>query len=149
VLDTQQLRVSCLTFHQLIERLRKRSEVRDSVRAVDSSGNFFESALPSGDLVVLSLILHDWDDERGATILRHCERAIEPGGRLLVIDQVMAEVPNRQTSAVIADLQMLATLPGRERTESEFMELLAAAGLRLQTATATDSPLWLLEAARP
>jgi SAM-dependent methyltransferase len=113
------------------------------------AGNFFEATPPACDLVVLAHILHDWDDKRAAAILRNCERAIEPAGRLLVIDQVMAPAPNRQTRAVMADLHMLATLPGRERSESEFRELLASAGLRLQTATATNSPLWLLEAARP
>jgi SAM-dependent methyltransferase len=111
-------------------------------------GNFFESTPPAGDLVVLSRILHDWDDERAAVILRQCRRAMEPGGRMLVIDQLMLPSPNRPTSAVVADLQMLATLRGRERTESEFRELLASAGLQLQTITATNSPSRLLEAVR-
>jgi hypothetical protein len=109
-------------------------------------GNFFESAPPAGDLVVLSHILHDFDDKQGVAILRHCRRAIEHTGRILVIDQLMVPSRNRQTNAVVADLQMLATLPGRERTESEFRELFAAAGLLLRTATPMTSPSWLLEA---
>jgi hypothetical protein len=64
--------------------------------------------------------LHDWDDERAVVILRNCERAIEDG---FVVDQLMTPAPNRKASAVMADLQMLATVPGRERTESEFAEL--------------------------
>jgi SAM-dependent methyltransferase len=111
-------------------------------------GNFFESVPPAGDLVMLSRILHDWDDERAVVILRQCERAIEPGGRLLVLDQLMIPGSRRATNTVIADLQMLATLSGRERTESEFGALLAAAGLRLQAATPTSSGLGILEAVR-
>jgi hypothetical protein len=109
-------------------------------------GNFFESAPSAGDLVVLSRVLHDFDDEQAVSILRHCRRAIEPAGRILVIEQLVVPSRNRQTNAVVADLQMLATLPGRERTESEFRELFAAAGLQLRTATPTTSPSWLLEA---
>jgi SAM-dependent methyltransferase len=112
-------------------------------------GNFFESTPPAGDLVVLSRVLHDWNDEHALAILRNCERAIERGGRLLVVDRVMIPGQKRQGDGVMADLQMLATSGGRERTESEFAELFAAAGLRQQNAIATNSPVWLLEVVRP
>jgi hypothetical protein len=78
---------------------------------------------------MLSRILPDWDDERAVAILRLCERAIAPGGRLLVMDQLLIPGSNRPTNTVIADRHMLATLSGRERTESEFGDLFAAAGL--------------------
>src|SRR5215471_2877622 len=112
-------------------------------------GNFFESVPPASDLVMLSRILHDWDDERAVVILRQCERAIEPGGRLLVMDQLMNPGSNRATNTVIADLQMLAMHAGRERTESEFGDLLATAGLQLQATTPMSSGMALLEADRP
>jgi hypothetical protein len=112
-------------------------------------GDFFASIPAAGDLVLLSRVLHNWDDEHAVVILRNCERAIELGGRLLVVDQIMTPLPKRRVDTVLADLQMLATLPGRERTESEFATLFAAAGLHPQNATATNSSVWLLEAVRP
>jgi ubiquinone/menaquinone biosynthesis C-methylase UbiE len=111
-------------------------------------GNFFESTPPAGDLVVLSRVLHDWNDEHAVVILRNCERAIERGGRLLVVDRVMVPGQN-QVDGVMADLQMLATSGGRERTEAEFAALFAAAGLQRQNAIATNSSVWLLEVVRP
>jgi hypothetical protein len=103
---------------------------------------------PVGDHVVLSRVLHDRDDEHAVAILRNCEHAIQRGGRPLVVDQLMIPWPNRQVDVVMTDLQMLATLPGRERTESEFAGLFAAASLRLQNAIVTNPPVWLLEAVR-
>jgi SAM-dependent methyltransferase len=111
-------------------------------------GTFFESSLPEGDLIVLSRVLHDWSDERAVAILRRCEQAMTVGGRLLIVDQLLAPGPRLATDAVMLDLHMLATLDGRERTEAEFAELLGAAGLRLLRATATGAPVWLLEGAR-
>jgi SAM-dependent methyltransferase len=57
------------------------------------SGNFFTDPLPSADVYVLSQILHDWNDERAAAILRNCRRSITDGGRLLVVDAVVPSGP--------------------------------------------------------
>ena len=43
-------------------------------------GDFFE-AVPSGDVYVLSTILHDWDDERAAEILRTIRTAVPKAKR--------------------------------------------------------------------
>jgi hypothetical protein len=36
---------------------------------------------------VLQTILHDWDDERAARILRRCREAMSPRGRILVVER--------------------------------------------------------------
>jgi len=44
------------------------------------------------------------------------------------------------------DLNMLVMTGGRERTASEFSDLLASAGLRLVRVYKTNSPLGIVEA---
>lgn len=50
------------------------------------AGDFFRAVPPGADLYALKSILHDWDDERCATILRHIRAGLAPGGRVLVLD---------------------------------------------------------------
>ncbi|GAA4067285.1 methyltransferase [Nonomuraea soli] len=94
-------------------------------RCTVETGDFF-TAVPSGDLMTLKGILHDWDDERCALILRACRTAIEPGGRLLVLEPVL---PSRQ--AVMSDIAMLVYTGGRERDGREYRRLLSEAGFEL------------------
>jgi hypothetical protein len=94
------------------------------------AGSFFESVPPGGDVYLLSNIVHDWDDERALRILRNCRAAMKPDGVVLLVETVLGE-HGHPSRAVVADVNMLVLLPGRERTESEFRALLGAAGLRL------------------
>jgi SAM-dependent methyltransferase len=97
------------------------------------AGSFFESVPEGGDMYVLKRIIHDWDDDRARAILTACRRAMKPGARLLVVDEVLpqrAETPDA-AAAFLLDLEMLVGPGGRERTEDEFRTLLAASGLAL------------------
>jgi O-methyltransferase domain len=89
------------------------------------AGSFFERA-PEGDVYVLSKILHDWDDERAALILRTIRVAAPDHARLLVLDSIVPP-GNEQHGAKWLDLLMLALLGGRERTETEWRSLLESA----------------------
>jgi hypothetical protein len=51
-------------------------------------GEFFESA-PAGDVFWLKFILHDCDDESCAKTLRSGRAAMEPGGRIAIVELVM------------------------------------------------------------
>jgi SAM-dependent methyltransferase len=93
-------------------------------------GTFFESVPPGGDLYILSVVLHDWPDDRAREILSNCRRVLEPGGRLLIIDRVIPP-GNEPWAGKFMDLRMmLEHVGGRERTEAEWRELLASAGFR-------------------
>ena len=96
-------------------------------------GDFFVS-VPAGDLYLLKMVLHDWDDEQCVTILNRCREAMEPGGRVVIIEMIMGD-PQTPGFAALMDLHMLMASPfGRERTLDEFDNLLQAAGLQ-RTAT--------------
>jgi hypothetical protein len=89
-------------------------------------GSFFER-VPTGDAYILATILHDWDDEDAARILRTIWAAAPAHARLLVLDAVIPE-GNAPHGAKWLDLLMLALFAGRERDEEQWRELLTSTG---------------------
>jgi hypothetical protein len=102
----------------------KRDEAALGDRIEFAAGSFFER-VPAGDAYVLSGILHDWDDERAARILRTIRAAASSEARLLVTESVIAP-GNDRSGAKWLDLLML-TISGRERDEAEWRALLTSA----------------------
>jgi SAM-dependent methyltransferase len=113
------------------------------------AGNFFDSIPMGGDAYLLKAVLHDWDDEQSAAILRNCRRAIPSNGRLLLIERAVPErFEGNPIHHAIArmDLHMLVEFGGRERTEAEFRSLLERTGFKLSSAVATSTEFSILEA---
>jgi hypothetical protein len=77
------------------------------------------------------------------TILGKVRQAMKLGGRLAILDDIIRETPQFSFGKWL-DLLMLAVPGGRERTEAEFLELLAYAGFGLEEVLATAVPLIIL-----
>ena len=122
---------------------RLRGELGDRVRT--HGGDFF-AAIPHGaDVLLLKHVLHNWDDDRAAVLLRRCAEAMPAGGRLLVIETILAP-DNRADLAAMLDLEMMVLLGGRERRKPELRRMLAASGLSLSSMEPLVSGSWLLVA---
>jgi SAM-dependent methyltransferase len=113
-------------------------------RAEFVAGDFFESVPAGGDAYLMKLIIHDWDEERAVKILKNCHSAMADGGRLLLIESVVP-AGNEPSFSKGMDLQMLIMTGGRERTEAEYRELLAAGGFILTRVIPTESPMSIIE----
>ena len=116
-------------------------------RAEVVAGDMFTVELPAADTYLLSRVLHDFDDEPASAVLGSIRRAIEPDGRLLVVDGVVPDEPGPHPM-LSSDLRMLAYQSGRERTWAEFAALFAAAGFDLAERRGPNAPVSLL-IARP
>lgn len=80
------------------------------------------------DLVVLARVLHDWDDERARTILRHARQTLEPGGQVALVEFVLED---NDPNGALLDLNMLAICGARERTVRAWTDLAASAGFQI------------------
>ena len=121
---------------------RLRGELGERVRT--HGGDFF-AAIPRADVLLLKHVLHNWDDDRAAALLQRCAEALPAGGRLLVIETILAP-DNRADLAAMLDLEMMVLLGGRERRKPELRRMLAAAGLTLASMAPLVSGSWLLVA---
>jgi SAM-dependent methyltransferase len=108
------------------------------------AGNFFES-VPDGDIYVIKKVVHDWNDERAAVIMRNCRKAMQPNGKVLLAETLVppGDEPDRIKSI---DVVMLVVTGGLERTEAQYASLFDAAGLRLERVIQTRGPISILEA---
>lgn len=132
----------------VIERATPRlRELGLEERCQTVEGSFFEEVPGGADAYLMKWILHDWEDRDAQRILAACRRAMTVGTDLIVVERV---APNRvgpdDLELALADLQMMVMNGGLERTESEFRELLAGAGFRLDAISATGTPVSVLRA---
>jgi O-methyltransferase domain len=108
-------------------------------------GSFFETVPKGGDAYILSHVIHDWSEAQCLTILGHVRKAMQPSGRLLIVEMVLpaGDAPH---PGKLLDIMMLLGPGGQERTEAEYAELLGKAGFRLTRVVPTASPVGIVEA---
>ncbi|ODR04775.1 hypothetical protein AWC25_03260 [Mycobacterium sherrisii] len=94
-------------------------------------GDFTSRVPAGGDMYVLSRVLHDWDDQRCAEILKRCAESMSATAELLVIERLLSE-SNSASLAAAWDIHMLCNVGGEERTVDHYRSLLADAGLQLR-----------------
>lgn len=94
-------------------------------------GDMFEN-VPRGDAIFMKWILHDWSDEHCSKLLKNCFEALPANGKVIIVEAILPEVPERDVSSNIVfqqDLFMLAQNPGgKERTQKEYEALAVQAG---------------------
>ncbi|MBL8797823.1 MAG: methyltransferase [Planctomycetia bacterium] len=125
------------------KQLLEQAGVADRCELV--GGDFFRAVPAGADGYLMKHIIHDWSDDHALNILRNCRRAMSPSGRLLLVEMVIPP-GNEPHFGKLLDLEMLVmTQGGRERTESEYRALLAAAGFELTRIVPTRSPASVIE----
>ena len=110
-------------------------------------GNFFDSVPHGGDAYILKNVIHDWDDNHSVVILRNCRQAMAENGKVLLVEMLLP-LEGAVSPQSLMDLNMLVISGGRERTEPEYREILATAGLRITRIVPTISPYSVIEAVR-
>jgi O-methyltransferase domain len=93
------------------------------------AGNFFDGVPAGADVYILSGILHGWERDGAAHILRNVRGAITDDGRLLILESVVAR--GNEPGGKMMDVLMLAVSGGRERTEAQWRSLLGDSGFEL------------------
>ena len=118
-------------------------------RAEIVTGDFFQTVPAGADACLMANVLHDWDDAQSVRILARCRQAMAPGGRVLIVERLIPDDPAAAVPVLISDLNMLIVTGGKERTNAEYGELLAAAGLSQGTILPVGSPYGIIEGLAP
>jgi hypothetical protein len=101
-------------------------------RIATTGGDFFaDAAFPAGhDVVLLSMILHDWGEARNREILRKCHAALPSGGAVIVSELLVNDEKTGPVPAALMSLNMLIETEGRNYTPAEYAALLDEVGFR-------------------
>jgi SAM-dependent methyltransferase len=111
--------------------------VVDRVRTV---GQSFFDPLPAGaDLYILKSILNDWPDREATVILSRCAEAAHPSGRIVILGGVS---PDDRATPLSLETVLLG---GKDRTLTEFRELVNAARLKVQASGRQPSGRFAVE----
>ena len=112
-------------------------------------GDFFEDPLPAADLFALGRILHDWNDEKIARLVRKIYDRLPSNGALLVCERLLAEGKDGPVPTQMQSLNMLVATEGKERTLGEYTTLLQAAGFGSVEGRVTGVTLDAILAVKP
>jgi hypothetical protein len=114
-------------------------------RCTIATSGLFDPVPAGGDAYLLKHVVHDWPQAQVAEILKNVRAAINPDGRLLLMEFV---VPTGRTQHIskLVDLWLMLLVGGRERTEEQYAAVLADAGFQLSTVVPTASPVSIIEA---
>jgi hypothetical protein len=107
------------------------------------AGSFFESVPTGGDVYLMKVIIHDWDDRAAIDILRTCHRAMSANATLILVERVIGP-PNEMPEGKFSDLNMMVVHAAMERTRQEFDHLLRNGGFKLKEIITTRFPLSLI-----
>jgi len=121
-----------------------------SARIQTKAGDFFKDPIPaSGDVILLSAILHNWSPSNAKDILRQCHKALAPGKTLLISEQVLNAEKTEPSLATLCSLNMLVMLEGaQEYSSAEFEAMLEETGFHLEEIRSTGGFRQLLIARR-
>ena len=149
---TPHLRGAVFDRPEVVERARANLAHADlSGRCEAVAGDFFASVPSGGDAYLLKHVIHDWNDDRALAILTSCHRAMAPQCKLLIVEGIFPERVDQSLAsrgAASNDVNMLVCTGGRQRSETEFRELFAAAGFALTSIIPTAAQSSVIEGVR-
>jgi hypothetical protein len=113
---------------QSAEALLQTKGVESRVERVP--GNFLDR-IPLADAYTLKNIFHDWDDAFCSRILQTLKKTIQPGQKVLVIEQLVEHNSSLGVGPASDAQMMVVCSGGKERSQAEIQELLLQNGFRL------------------
>jgi hypothetical protein len=84
------------------------------------SGSFFDEIPAQAEALILSRILHDWDDEKAKLILKNCFNALNQNGTLYIIENCSDKI---NLNLSLLSLNMAAMCESYERSSSDYENL--------------------------
>jgi hypothetical protein len=79
--------------------------IQDRVRF--HPGDFFKDSLPGADVLVMGMILHDWNLDQKRTLLKRAYDALPNGGSLIVYEHLIDDERRKSVAGLLMSLMML------------------------------------------
>ncbi|MDB5336375.1 MAG: methylase involved in ubiquinone/menaquinone biosynthesis [Planctomycetaceae bacterium] len=102
-------------------------------RLICHSGDMFRDPLPQADTVLLSNILHDWDEPQCRQLVQRCADALVPGGQLVIHDVFLQDDLGGPLPIALYSAALFTLTEGRAYSAAEYRQWLSAAGLEAST----------------
>ena len=118
---------------------------RISLHAAD----MFTDELPPADVVLLSNVLHDWDEPDCQTLVTRCAEILPSDGRLLIHDVLLSDALDGPLPVALYSAALFTLTEGRAYSGLEYRTWLETAGLTLQQHIETMIHCWVLSGSRP
>jgi predicted O-methyltransferase YrrM len=94
------------------------------------AGDMFADPLPSGcEVVLLSNILHDWDEAECAALVKRCADAAPSGGRVVIHDVFLNDELDGPLPIALYSASLFSLTEGRAYSAAEYRKMLGGAGL--------------------
>jgi hypothetical protein len=90
--------------------------------------------------VLLSMILHDWDEAQNRKIIAGCLDALPSGGTLLISELLVDDDKSGPVDAALMSMNMLVGCWGRNYTAAEYGGWLRDAGCARVRTVRFDAP---------
>lgn len=129
--------------HLGAQKFLEEAGVTDRV-SIDT-GELFGTVPAGGDGYLLKHIVHEWPEAKSLEILRNVRSAIRDDGTVLLVEFVLPD-GNAPHPGKLVDLWLMILMGGRERTRSQYAELLGKAGFELTRVIETASSAAIIEA---
>jgi predicted O-methyltransferase YrrM len=107
-------------------------------RLLCQSGDMFADPLPTNaDAILLSNILHDWDEPQCAELVQKCAAVLPAGGQLLIHDVFLDDNLDGPLPIALYSAALFTLTEGRAYSAAEYRHWLEAAGLTPQSVQPT------------
>jgi hypothetical protein len=93
------------------------------------SGDFFKEIPPIADGIIMSRVIHDWEDKKARLILKNVYHALPSTGKLYLIEILK---DNLKDGATLLSLNMLLMCNSYERTKEAYLSLLIEVGFKVK-----------------
>jgi hypothetical protein len=104
-------------------------------------GDFFTDPLPSGDVLIMGRVLHNWDLPTKRMLLQKAHDALPTGGALIVYERMIDDERRSSRAGMLSSLNMLImTVGGFDFTTRDCTNWMNDAGfLEMRTEPLTDN----------